>query len=235
VTLCVRSVTKRFAARRILDNIDLDLAGGQALCLCGANGAGKSTLLRVIAGLLRPDDGSLTLHGYDIRKDSERYKRRLGMISHASMIYAELTVWENLAFAADLHGLRKSAARIEELLNDTALAAFRHDRAGILSRGTLQRLAIARALLHRPTLLLADEPFTGLDNEASTRLLSIFKRFVDDGGAILMVTHDVRLGLQCCERVVVLDAGGFRLDAMKTDIDWDRFTQDYLSYARNDS
>jgi len=235
VTLCVRSVSKRFAARRVLNNIDLDLDGGQALCLCGANGAGKSTLLRVIAGLLRPDNGSLALDGYDVRKDCERYKRRLGVISHASMIYAELTVRENLAFAAALHGMRKPAARVEELLNDTALAAFRHDRAGILSRGLLQRLAIARALLHRPGLLLADEPFTGLDNEATALLVSLFRRFADDGGAIVIVTHDVRLGLECCQRVAVLDAGRFRLDAMKTDIDCDRFAQDYLSYARNDS
>jgi len=132
-----------------------------------------------------------------------------------------------------MYGVASRAARIEELLAGTALTSFRHDRAGILSRGLLQRLAIARALLHEPVVLLADEAFTGLDADVSERLVAIFDQFVRGGGTILMTTHDTRMGLRCCHRVVILDHGVLVLDAMKDKIDADRFADDYVSYARS--
>jgi len=168
-----------------------------------------------------------------VHRRPEEARRQLGMISHASMVYPELTVHENLVFAARLYGVVNQTERIDELLNDADLTSFRHDRVGVLSRGLLQRLAIARALVHRPAVLLADEPFTGLDADSSSRLIVIFDRFVRAGGTILMTTHDVRLGLRCCGRVGVLDNGGLILDAMKETIDSDRFANDYLSYARS--
>jgi len=234
MTLSVRAVSKAFTTRPVLNGVSLGLHRGQAACLCGVNGAGKSTLLRIIAGLLRPDRGAVAIDGWDVADHSTQFKRRVGMISHAGMIYAELTVSENLAFAAELHALSDRDARIEELLIDTGLGPFRYDRAGILSRGLLQRLAIARAVLHRPAVLLADEPFTGLDGEASGRLIDIFQAFVQRGGAILMTTHDVRLGVQCCARVAVLDKGVLLLDAATEEIDPERFAEDYLSYARGE-
>jgi heme exporter protein A len=233
MALNICSVSKAFMTRPVLRGIDLAVPKGQAVCLCGINGAGKSTLLRIVAGLLRPDRGTVAINGRDVRKNLEAAKRQLSMISHASMVYPELTVHENLTFAARLYGVPNRAARIEELLADTELASFRQDRAGILSRGLLQRLAIARALLHGPIVLLADEPFTGLDAGASERLRAIFERFVRDGGTILMTTHDIRLGLQCCRRVAVLDKGVLILDALKDTIDADRFAADYLTYARS--
>jgi heme exporter protein A len=190
-------------------------------------------LLRIVAGLLRPDTGTVAVSGFDIRRRPEAARRQLGLISHASMVYSELTVHENLVFAARLYGMSDRAGRIEELLADTDLIPFTHDRAGILSRGLLQRLAIARALVHRPVVLLADEPFTGLDADATDRLLAIFRQFVCAGGALLMTTHDIRLGLACCRRVAVLDKGVLILDAMQDKIDSDRFANDYLSYARS--
>jgi heme exporter protein A len=235
MALSVCSVSKAYGTRLVLRNVDLAVPRGQTVCLFGINGAGKSTLLRVVAGLLRPDRGAVTINEYDVRKHPEAAKRQLGMISHTSMAYPELTVHENLTFAARLHGVPNRMGRIEELLADTELAPYRHDRAGILSRGLLQRLAIARALLHKPAVLLADEPFTGLDAGASDRLLVIFDRFVREGGTVLMTTHDTRMGLRCCQRVAVLDQGVLILDAMKEEIDSDRFTDDYLSYARSKS
>ena len=233
--LNLRSVSKAFTERPVLRDISLALGRGQAACLCGVNGAGKSTLLRIAAGLLRPDAGSVLVEGEDTREQPERVKQRLGLISHASMVYLELTVLENLRFAADLHDVPKRAERIEELLVEMGLDAFRYDRAGILSRGLLQRLAIARALLHRPLLLLADEPFTGLDVEAVEGLVGIFEGFVRHGGTMLMTTHDARLGLRCCHRAVVLDRGLLLLDKMKDEIDPQRFAKDYLSYARSEN
>ncbi len=231
--LSVRSISKAFVTRPVLRSIDLVAPAGEAVCLCGINGAGKSTLLRVIAGLLRPDSGSVAIEGHDIHREPEKSRRQLGMISHAGMAYPELTVSENLAFAARLYGVPRRTERIEELLAGTGLMSYRHDRAGILSRGLQQRLAIARALLHRPAVLLADEPFTGLDAGATEDVRTIFDRFVRDGGMILMTTHDLRLGLQCCRRVAVLDQGVLILDASKDKIDAQRFLDDYLSYARS--
>ncbi|MCL5280217.1 MAG: heme ABC exporter ATP-binding protein CcmA [Planctomycetes bacterium] len=230
--LSVRAVSKTFVTKPVLRGIDLVVPAGEAVCLCGINGAGKSTLLRVIAGLLRPDSGSIAIQGYEVRREPEKSRRQLGMISHAGMAYPELTVSENLAFAARLYGVPRRAERIEELLAGTGLTSYRYDRAEILSRGLQQRLAIARALLHRPAVLLADEPFTGLDAAATQDVCTIFDRFARDGGTILMTTHDLRLGLQCCRRVAVLDQGVLILDASKDRIDTRRFLDDYLSYAR---
>jgi len=233
MALSVHGVSKTFVTRPVLRDIDLAVPMGQAVCLCGINGAGKSTLLRIVAGLLRPDSGAVVINGLDIRRQAEAAKQQLGVISHASMVYPELTVFENLTFAARLYGVADRAARIEELLAGTALTAFRHDRAGILSRGLLQRLAIARALLHKPVVLLADEPFTGLDADVSERLVAIFDQFIRGGGTILMTTHDTRMGLRCGHRVVILDKGVLILDMMKDQIDSERFAGDYLSYARS--
>jgi len=231
--LSVSSVRKAFATRPILRKVDLAVPAGEAVCLCGANGAGKSTLLRIVAGLLRPDTGRVAVDGFDMRHRPEAARRQLGLIAHASMVYPELTVHENLVFAARLYGVSDGTERVEELLADTGLIPFAYDRAGVLSRGLLQRLAIARALVHRPVVLLADEPFTGLDADATDRLLAVFRRFVDAGGALLMATHDIRVGLVCCRRVVVLDRGILIFDAGTDQIDADRFADDYLSYARS--
>jgi len=233
MALSIHSVSKAFTAQPVLKDVDFALRRGQAACLYGINGAGKSTLLRIAAGLLRPDAGSVSVEGYTMRTHSEEAKRCLGVISHASMVYAELTVLENLRFVANLHGVDGRSARLEELLAETGLGRFRHDRAGILSRGLLQRLAIARALLHEPVVLLADEPFTGLDVQACEQLIRIFEAFVGRGGAILMTTHDTRLGLRCSDRVAVLDHGAVVLDKAKDDIDLEHFAEDYLSYARS--
>ena len=229
----IRSVSKAFATRRVLKNIDLDIGRSQSVCLSGVNGAGKSTLMRIVAGLLHPDAGSVSLNGHDVRKEPQKTKPQLGVISHKSMVYPDLTVSENLVFFANLYGVKSITSRIAELLKDVGLFSYRYDKASVLSRGLLQRLAIARALVHQPSVLLADEPFTGLDWEASKYLIGVFANFTDSGGTIIMTTHDTHVGLQCCERVVVLDKHKLIFDAMTQEIDTAAFTKDYLSYARN--
>jgi heme exporter protein A len=228
----INGVSKVFSARLVLNKIDLQIPRGQSVCLCGVNGVGKSTLLRITGGLLQPDNGNVRICGYDIRRDPEKAKPQLGVISHKSMVYPNLTALENLSFFAGLYGVRDSTTRINEILQDVGLFSYRYDRAGTLSRGLLQRLAIARALVHRPGVLLADEPFTGLDSEASKHLISVLSDFSNDGGTILMTTHDVRNSLKCCDRVIVLDKSSLIFDVMISDIDTESFAQDYLSYAR---
>jgi heme ABC exporter ATP-binding subunit CcmA len=225
------SISKAFDVRKVLKDIDLTVDLGQSLFICGANGVGKSTLLNIIAGLLAPDDGTVNICGSNIAKHPEKTKPAIGVISHRAMLYNELTVTENLRFFADLYGIPKPVDRINELLEDLGLSSYRYDRVGILSRGWLQRLAIARALLHKPKILLADEPFTGLDTEASSHLASIMTDFTASGRTVIMTTHDVSVGLGCCSRVIVLDKRSVIFDAHTTDIDIDAFSRDYLAYA----
>jgi heme ABC exporter ATP-binding subunit CcmA len=227
-----KSVSKAFGTRPVLNNIDLDVVEGQSVCICGVNGAGKSTLLRIVAGLLQPDRGSVRLCGSDISTEPEKIKRQLGVISHKSMVYPELTCFENLSFFANLYGVTDTTGRVNELLEEVGLISYRYDRAGILSRGLLQRLAIARALVHKPAVLLADEPFTGLDRESCEHLISALTGFVNNAGTVVMTTHDVKTAVRCCGRMVVLDRAGLFFDAETKDINVNDFVQDYLSYAR---
>jgi heme exporter protein A len=229
----VSSVDKAFATRSVLENIDLGIKKSQSVCLYGANGVGKSTLLRIIAGLLEPDHGSVELGGYNLRTHPEKTKSLLGVVFHKSMVYPELTVSENLLFFANLYGVKDCTYLVRQLLDDLGLGPYRYDRVDILSRGLLQRLAIARALVHRPAVLLADEPFTGLDTHASRHLIDVLNNFTHNGGSIIMTTHDVKTGLHCCNRVIVLDKRRLIFDEMTCNLETSGFAQDYLLYARS--
>jgi len=230
--ILIDELSMRFEARLVLKDIDLRVPAGQALCLCGANGAGKSTMMRIIAGLLHPSQGRVRIKGFDIRDNPQAAKPLMGVISHKSMLYSELTVEENLVFAAQLYGVRDLRGRVEQLLDDVKLLGYRFDKTGILSRGMLQRLAICRALVHNPLILLADEPFTGLDLPSSRHLAAVLHKFRAEGGTIIMTTHEIHFGLECCERMVVLDKAQLIFDAPTEQIDRARFLDDYLSYAR---
>ena len=227
----LKSISKAFEHRPVLRNVDLAVGPGESVFLCGINGVGKSTLLRIAAGLLAPDAGAVQVCGRDMAKEPEKAKPRLGFISHKSMVYADLTVLENLLFFARLYGLADARRRADDMLNDLGLSAYRYDRAAILSRGMMQRLSIARALIHKPAVLLADEPFTGLDARASAHLASVLEGFGDAEHAVLMTTHDAAVGLQCCRRVVVLHNGGILFDSPTGNVDAVAFSKDYVAYA----
>lgn len=174
--LDVRGISRRFGYRRVLHDVSLTLAPGQVLLLVGANGSGKTTLLRVVAGLLRPSAGSVTC------------RAAIGLVAHDAMLYDALTAYENLAFFARLHG-RFEAARVRALLERVGLADRADDRVGTFSRGMIQRVAIAGALLADPALLLLDEPLTGLDEPTTRIVLGVLSALRDAGTAMLVVSH----------------------------------------------
>jgi ABC-type multidrug transport system ATPase subunit len=178
--LVATGVTRRFAYRRVLVDVTLAVSPGQALLLVGPNGAGKTTLLRVLAGLLRPSAGHV------IRRVP------LGMVAHDAMLYPALTARENLRFFSRLHGL-DGRARVDTLLEQVGMAHRADDRVGTFSRGMLQRIAIARALLHEPGLLLFDEPLSGLDDAASRTLVTLLGALRDRGTAMIIVSHQLEL------------------------------------------
>ena len=228
-------VCKSFGSRIVLEAISFSVTRAEGLCICGANAGGKTTLLKIIAGLLQPDKGLVEICGFNAQHHARQIKPLVGAIFHKSMIYPQLLVSENLQFFARLYGVKNSKARVRELLEQTGLTPYRYDSAGILSRGMMQRLAIARAMIHKPNILLADEPFTGLDAEARRHLLTILRNFKDDGGTVVMTTHNVELSLQCCEQVAVLDERKIVFNREISEINAAEFTRDYLLYARNNS
>jgi heme exporter protein A len=187
------SLSRRFAYRPVLVDVSLELRRGEALLLVGPNGAGKTTLLRVLAGLLRPSAGHV-----------ER-RAPLGMVAHEPMLYPALTARENLRFFARLHGV--NTARVDALLEQVDLVHRAHDRIGTFSRGMLQRIAIARALVHQPALLLFDEPLSGLDDAASRALVTLLAELRDRGTAMILVSHQLEM-LRGVGTHIVRMAGG---------------------------
>jgi heme exporter protein A len=203
----LENVEKWFGRASALQDITLSVQPGDFMVLLGRNGAGKSTLLRVIARLTKPNSGKVEISGIDIRQSPELVRERLGFVAHSSFLYRNLTARENLNFFARLYKLENVENRILEALHWVGLEQSADRLVVGFSRGMQQRLAIARATLHDPDLLLMDEPFSGLDLEASELLADWMHRFVAAGKTIIMATHDLEQGLGSVNRWVFVDKG----------------------------
>jgi heme ABC exporter ATP-binding subunit CcmA len=191
----------------VLRGIDLVLQEGQCMALLGANGAGKSTLLRVLAGLSEPDAGAVRVGGLDTILDGQQTRRLIGFVAHQPYLYDDLTVMENLLFFGRMYSIKRRKERACSLLERVGLAKRSHDRASALSRGQAQRLALARALLHSPRLLLLDEPDTGLDEDGIALLAALLAEHVRAGGTALFATHQLEHAMQWSERIGLLKGG----------------------------
>ncbi len=210
--LAARGLRRAFGPVRVLHDIDLTLAPGEALAVAGPNGAGKSTLLRLIAGLMRPTAGEVRVLGRALAGGDPDARRAVGLLSHHSLLYDDLTLMENLAFAARLYGLPSPLAVAGAALEAAGLASRAHDTPRRLSRGLLQRAAIARALLHRPRLLLLDEPFNALDAAAAERLREELAARRAGGLGLVIVTHHLAEVWEVATRVAVLVDGRWVCD-----------------------
>jgi heme exporter protein A len=205
------ALVRRFGAVHALGGVSLAVATGELVLLLGPNGAGKTTLLRTIAGLARPSGGRVTVAGCDVHRDPEA-RAALGFLSHNALLYDDLTPRENLRFAATLHGLDDAERRIDGALAAAALVERADRPVRGFSRGMLQRLALARALLPDPPLLLLDEPFTGLDFPSAETLRHRLAAERTAGRALVCVTHGPEELWAIATRVVVLVGGTVRLD-----------------------
>jgi heme exporter protein A len=211
-----RGVQRSFGRVRILHGVDLSLSPGEALAVIGPNGAGKSTLLRLLAGLLRPDQGEIHVLGEPLRRGSHRVRSSIGLLSHQSLLYDDLTVLENLVFAARLHDLPRPREIAASALEAAGLSDRGTELPRRLSRGLLQRAALARALLHGPRLILLDEPFTALDPSAAERLRSDLEARLRQGAGLVFVTHHLEEVWDMASRVAVLVQGRWRTDEART-------------------
>jgi heme exporter protein A len=203
-------LTQRFAGTPVYAGVDLVVQAGETVALLGPNGAGKTTLLRVLALLLEPSAGSLRIFGAEAAAAPPALRQRIGYVGHESLCYPDLTAVENLDFYARLFAVPDAARRIAELLAWAGLEAAARRPVRVYSRGMSQRLALARALLHAPDMLLLDEPFTGLDAEAVEALRALLATLRAAGHAIVLTTHDLERVAPLASRIAVLHRG--RLD-----------------------
>lgn len=191
----------------VLWDLDMTVHWGEALSLFGANGSGKTTLLRILATSARPDAGTVHIAGYDLRRNTSEARRRVGVVGHRSYLYDDLTPRENLSYYARLYGLRDRDTRISDALERVGLSARANHRVRTLSNGMQRRAAIARAILHRPGVLLFDEPETGLDQDSRQMLGDLLGQWTSEGRSVVLTTHDVELGIAWGHRSAVLSGG----------------------------
>ncbi len=222
--LTATNIGKLYGMRPVLKGVSLSVARGEFVAVLGTNGAGKTTLLRILATLTRPSAGSLRIAGVDALAHADRARALIGMVSHQSLIYPDLTAHENLTFFGRMYGisdlgfaasdsvigatsLQNPKSRIEDALRRVNLWQRRDDFARTFSRGMIQRLTIARAILHDPPLLLLDEPFTGLDQTSAANLSALLRETAMRDRAVIMTTHELSRGLDGVTRALIIKAG----------------------------
>lgn len=214
----IRDLVKTFGARMVLRGISLHIEAGEFVGLLGPNGAGKTTLMNIIATLSRPDVGSIHIGGLDLTRSGAHIRRYLGYVSHKPLLYEDLTAWQNLQFYARMYDVESAPTRLEEVLTQVGLWPRRHDPVRTFSRGMQQRLALARAILHDPPVLLLDEPDTGLDQEANDLLRRLLESIEVSRRTVLMTTHNLERSVALSNRVLILANGKIRHDLSQSSL-----------------
>lgn len=202
-----RGLTKRLGRMDALRSVDLRVEQGRITALIGPNGAGKTTLLRILSTLMRPDSGEVIVNGYRLPAQAGTVRRMIGAVFHHPMVYGDLNARENLRFHARLHNLNKPDKDIDRLLIGLGLVPDRVEPVRTYSRGMIQRLALAKALLHQPEVLLLDEPFTGLDTQSADRLNSLMAKETERGCTILFSGHDLSSMEKIASRFIFMAEG----------------------------
>jgi len=205
--ITVKKLVKRFGLKTVLRGVDFEVHTGEFVALLGPNGAGKTTFLRILASLSRPSLGEVKVAGYKLPGEAAQVRARLGVVSHLPLLYGDLTGEENLRFYARMYGILESESRVTEVLEMVGLELRRRDLVRTYSRGMQQRLAIGRAVLHDPEIMLLDEPYTGLDQDASSMLDDVLKTVAAQGRTVVMTSHDLARAEVLATRFDVLSRG----------------------------
>jgi len=203
----VKTLVKRFGLKTILRGLDFSVAPGEFVALLGPNGAGKTTFLRILASLSRPSLGSVKVSGYHLPDEAAKVRAILGVVSHLPLLYPDLTAEENLQFYARMYGVPNLDLRITEVLEMVGLENRRKDLVRTFSRGMQQRLAIGRAVIHDPEVMLFDEPYTGLDQDACEMLDDVLRSVAAEGRTVVMTSHDLARAEDLATRFDILSRG----------------------------
>ena len=228
--LCAEGLEKVFGHTRALKGIDLTVKSGEFWVFFGPNGAGKTTLTGILATLLKPSSGTLSVGGIPIEKADEDFRRMIGMVSHQTFLYSDLTAHENLLFYGRLYDVTDVSEKVRHALEEVGLNRWADKRVRNFSRGMQQRLAIARALLHGPAILLLDEPYSGLDRHAVRNFQKLLHSLHAEDRTIVLTTHDIGLGLNLCTHVAVIVQGRILFTSPRVDLDSENFEDFYLNH-----
>ena len=229
--LHMAGVTKRYGKILALRGVDLQLERGRCLGIFGPNGAGKTTLLRVVSTLTRPSSGTVVIAGYDGAREAGKIRPLLGVLSHRTFLYGHLTGFENLQFYGRMFGVKPLVARVYDVLESVGLEQHARQLVRTYSRGMQQRLAIARAILHHPQLLLFDEPYTGLDPQAAARVQILLQQLQAAECTIIMSTHNLQRGLALCDDIAIQYRGRIVHRCSASGIDLQSFEQLYVEHG----
>ena len=231
----IRGLSKSFGPMSALRGIDLQVADGQFLTIVGPNGAGKTTLLRILATLLKPSRGDVYINGLPLTAENPEMRRQIGYLSDRPLIYPHLTAEENLFFFGRLYDVSPLRERVDSLLQAVGLVDRRHSMAGTLSRGLQQRLSLARSMIHQPAIMLLDEPFTGLDPQATQMLEGLLQRLRPKSQTVIMTIHNLEQGLALCDRLVILARGAVAYQTDKTSLTLSDLRETYWHHTQGAS
>lgn len=206
----VRHLFKRFGLKVVLRDLGFEVQAGEFVALLGPNGAGKTTFLRILSSLSRPTLGEVVVGGYRLPQQAAAVRRRLGVVSHLPLLYGDLTAEENLRFYGRMYAVDNLEGRISQVLELVGLSPRRRDLVRTFSRGMQQRLAIGRAVLHDPEVLLLDEPHTGLDQDACQMLDTVLRQVAVRGRTLVMTSHDLARASDLASRFDILSRGRIR-------------------------
>jgi heme exporter protein A len=227
----VEALSKSFGNNRALSDIDLKVGRGEHVTVFGPNGAGKTTLVKILSTLSRPSAGMVRVDGEDIRNNPVKIRRRISLVSHETFLYDDLTVYENLKFYGKMYDVPDLEENIHEVVSRVRLESRLHDRICILSHGMQQRVSIARAIIHNPSILFLDEPEVGLDPQAVVMLRDVLESVNTPERTIVMTTHNLKQGVEMGDRVIILDGGKIVYQASRSEIEAANFQEIYESYT----
>jgi heme exporter protein A len=221
-------ITKSFGNHLALNGVDFKVRRGESVVIFGPNGAGKTTLIKILATIMNPTSGRLLIEGMSPKDNAEKIRHRLGIITHQTFLYGTLTAYENLEFYSRLYDVPRVQERIHEVAAIVSMTSRLHDRVGTLSRGMQQRLSIARSLLHQPTIMLLDEPETGLDQQAISVLRELLQAAGGEKRTIILTTHNLERGLELSDRLLILARGKIVCESSTKDLDLAGLKETYL-------
>jgi heme exporter protein A len=216
--ITVKKLVKRFGLKTILRGVDFEVQPGEFVALLGPNGAGKTTFLRILSSLSRPSLGDVMIAGYKLPHEAAQVRARLGVVSHLPLLYGDLTANENLRFYGRMYNIPDLELRTTEVLEMVGLESRRRDLVRTFSRGMQQRLAIGRAVLHDPDVVLFDEPYTGLDQDASSMLDEVLKTVAAKGRTVVMTSHDLARAEDLATRFDILSRGVISASASRKEL-----------------